>query len=143
MGTALAALINWARGVGAPEFFAHLPRLARMNGEPLPVEEFTLVEMKNHLCQFAGVGWDALLAADAVPDRRRSDGRAHGDRAPRGAREGPPGRLAGRACSRRMTKARAGAAKNVGPTRDRARAPAWPGVNAAHGAHAPAQVGSS
>jgi len=27
-----------------------------------------------------------------------------------------------------LTKARAGAAKNVGPTRDRARAPAWPGV---------------
>src|SRR2546429_7176780 len=87
-----------------------------MNGEPLPVEEFTLVEVENHLCHFAGVGWDALLTADAVPDRRRSDGRAHGDRAPRGAREGPPGRLAGPARPRRVTQAPAGAAQNSAPT---------------------------
>ena len=55
---------GWARGVGAPEFFAHLPRLARMNGEPLPVEEFTLVEVENHLCHFVGVGWDARILND-------------------------------------------------------------------------------
>ena len=55
---------GWARGVGAPKFFAHLPRLARLNGEALPVREFTLVEVEDHLCPFAGVGWDARILND-------------------------------------------------------------------------------
>jgi diacylglycerol kinase family enzyme len=54
----------WARGLGAPEFFSHLPRLARLNGETLPVQEFTLIEVENHLCHFAGVGWDARILND-------------------------------------------------------------------------------
>lgn len=54
----------WARGLGAPEFFSHLPKLARMNGETLPVQEFTLIEVENHLCPFAGVGWDARILND-------------------------------------------------------------------------------
>lgn len=55
---------GWARGLGAPEFFSHLPRLARLNGETPPVREFTLVEVENHLCHFAGVGWDARILND-------------------------------------------------------------------------------
>jgi len=54
----------WARGVGAPQFFSHVQRLARMNGEKLPVREVTLVEVENHLCHFAGVGWDARILND-------------------------------------------------------------------------------
>ena len=54
----------WAHGVGAPEFFSHVPRLARMNGETLPVQEVTLLEVENHLCHFAGVGWDARILND-------------------------------------------------------------------------------
>lgn len=54
----------WARVVGAPKFFAHVGKLARLRGETLPVEEFTLVEVENHLCHFAGVGWDARILND-------------------------------------------------------------------------------
>jgi diacylglycerol kinase family enzyme len=54
----------WARGVGAPQFFSHVHRLARMNGEKLPVREVTLLEVENHLCHFAGVGWDARILND-------------------------------------------------------------------------------
>jgi len=55
---------GWARGVGAPQFFSHLPQLARLNGEALPVQEVTLVEVEDHLCPFAGVGWDARILND-------------------------------------------------------------------------------
>src|SRR5262249_13718641 len=59
---------GWARGVGTPKFFAHLPRLARLNGEALPVQEFTLVEGDDHLCPFAGVGWGARILHDYPPN---------------------------------------------------------------------------
>jgi len=49
--------------VGAPQFFSHVHRLARMNGEKLPVQEVTLVEVENPL-PFAGVGWDARILND-------------------------------------------------------------------------------
>ncbi|MGZ6124736.1 MAG: diacylglycerol/lipid kinase family protein [Myxococcales bacterium] len=55
---------GWARGVGAPDFFVHARKLARLRGEALPVQEFTLVEVENHLCHFAGVGWDARILND-------------------------------------------------------------------------------
>src|SRR3954466_11938666 len=65
----------WARGVGAPRFVSHVRRLARLhgaalpalallNGAALPAQEFTLVEVENHLCHFAGVGWDARILND-------------------------------------------------------------------------------
>ena len=54
---------GWARALGAPEFFPHVKKLARVSG-PLPVQEFTLVEVENHLCHFAGVGWDATIVND-------------------------------------------------------------------------------
>ena len=55
---------GWARAVGAPEFFPHVRKLARLDGEALPAQEFTLVEVENHLCHFAGVGWDARILND-------------------------------------------------------------------------------
>src|SRR4051812_2464794 len=55
---------GWARGVGAPRFVSHVRRLARLNGAALPAQEFTLVEVENHLCHFAGVGWDARILND-------------------------------------------------------------------------------
>jgi diacylglycerol kinase family enzyme len=54
----------WARGVGAPDFYVHARRLARLNGESLPVAEFALVEVDDHLSPFAGVGWDARILND-------------------------------------------------------------------------------
>ena len=54
---------GWARALGAPEFFPHVKRLAGLQG-PLPVQEFTLVEVEKHLCHFAGVGWDATIIND-------------------------------------------------------------------------------
>ncbi len=55
---------GWARGAGAPEFFSHVRRLARLNGEMLQVQEVTLVEVVDRLCPFAGVGWDARILND-------------------------------------------------------------------------------
>jgi diacylglycerol kinase family enzyme len=54
----------WARVVGAPDFFAHVGKLARLRDQALPTEEFTLVEVEDHLCHFAGVGWDARILND-------------------------------------------------------------------------------
>jgi len=54
----------WARVVGAPEFFAHARKLARLRDEPLPIREFSLLEVENHLSHFAGVGWDARILND-------------------------------------------------------------------------------
>ena len=54
---------GWARALGAPEFFPHVRQLAGMR-QPLPVQEFTLVEVEKHLCHFAGVGWDARIIND-------------------------------------------------------------------------------
>ena len=54
---------GWARALGAPEFFPHVKKLAALHG-PLPVQEFTLVEVEKHLCHFAGVGWDATIIND-------------------------------------------------------------------------------
>jgi diacylglycerol kinase family enzyme len=55
---------GWARVMGAPEFFTHARRLRRLRGQRLPAQEFTLVEVENHLCHFAGVGWDARILND-------------------------------------------------------------------------------
>ena len=55
---------GWARAVGAPEFFTHARKLARLRLEDLPAQEFTLVEVEKHLCHFAGVGWDARILND-------------------------------------------------------------------------------
>ena len=55
---------GWAHVVGAPGFFAHVRRLARLDPTALPVQEFTLIEVENHLCHFAGVGWDARILND-------------------------------------------------------------------------------
>jgi diacylglycerol kinase family enzyme len=55
---------GWARAVGAPAFSSHVRRLARIKEESLPVQEFTLIEVENHLCHFAGVGWDARILND-------------------------------------------------------------------------------
>jgi diacylglycerol kinase family enzyme len=54
---------GWARALGAPKFFPHLKQLSLLR-EPLPVQEFTLVEVEKHLCHFAGVGWDATILND-------------------------------------------------------------------------------
>ena len=54
----------WARGVGAPKFSSHVRKLSRLNGEALPVRAVTLVEVEDHLCPFAGVGWDARILND-------------------------------------------------------------------------------
>jgi diacylglycerol kinase family enzyme len=54
----------WARSLGAPEFFPHVKRLASLRDRPLPVQEFGLVEVENHLAHFAGVGWDARIIND-------------------------------------------------------------------------------
>ena len=54
----------WARGVGAPDFFVHARRLAQLNVDALPVQEFALVEVEKHLSPFAGVGWDARILND-------------------------------------------------------------------------------
>ncbi len=64
----------WARAVGAPAFSSHVRSLARLQGEPLPTQEFTLIEVENHLCHFAGVGWDARILNDYQRnlDRRSS-----------------------------------------------------------------------
>jgi diacylglycerol kinase family enzyme len=55
---------GWARVVGAPEFFTHVRKLSRLGAGTVPVKEFTLVEVENHLCHFAGVGWDARILND-------------------------------------------------------------------------------
>lgn len=55
---------GWARTLGAPEFFPHVRKLARLREAMLPVQEFPLVEVENHLCHFAGVGWDARILND-------------------------------------------------------------------------------
>src|SRR4051812_35328653 len=54
----------WARVVGAPEFFAHARKLPRLRDEPLPIREFSLLEVEKHLSHFAGVGWDARILND-------------------------------------------------------------------------------
>lgn len=54
---------GWGRAMGAPEFFPHAKKLTGLRG-PLPVQEFTLVEVEKHLCHFAGVGWDATIVND-------------------------------------------------------------------------------
>ncbi len=65
---------GWAHVVGAPGFSAHLRSLSRLDGEALPVQEFTLIEVEGHLCHFAGVGWDARILNDYQRnlDRRSS-----------------------------------------------------------------------
>ncbi|HZR08915.1 MAG TPA: diacylglycerol kinase family protein [Myxococcales bacterium] len=55
---------GWARALGAPPFFRHVRRLSRLRDQTLPMQEFPLVEVENHLCQFAGVGWDARILND-------------------------------------------------------------------------------
>ncbi|MGE5049871.1 MAG: diacylglycerol/lipid kinase family protein [Deltaproteobacteria bacterium] len=55
---------GWARVVGAPEFFAHVRKLSPLRASMPPVQEFTLVEVEDHLCHFAGVGWDARILND-------------------------------------------------------------------------------
>src|SRR3954469_6569256 len=70
----------WARGVGAPRFVSHVRRLARLNGAALPVQEFTLVEVENHLCHFAGVGWDARILNDYQRNLERRSAQLVGSR---------------------------------------------------------------
>jgi hypothetical protein len=55
---------GWARVVGAPEFSTHVRKLPELDASTLPVQEFTLVEVEDHLCHFAGVGWDARILND-------------------------------------------------------------------------------
>lgn len=55
---------GWARALGAPAFFSHLRRLAALTTAALPISEATLVEVEDHLCPFAGVGWDARILND-------------------------------------------------------------------------------
>ena len=55
---------GWARALGAPAFFRHVRKLGSLPEQALPVQEFPLVEVENHLCQFAGVGWDARILND-------------------------------------------------------------------------------
>ncbi|HEY5676407.1 MAG TPA: diacylglycerol kinase family protein [Myxococcales bacterium] len=55
---------GWARVVGAPEFFTHVRKLGRLRDRKLPLQELALVEVENHLCHFAGVGWDARILND-------------------------------------------------------------------------------
>ncbi|HUJ29227.1 MAG TPA: diacylglycerol kinase family protein [Myxococcales bacterium] len=54
----------WARAVGAPRFSSHVRSLARLGSHPLPTQEFALIEVENHLCHMAGVGWDARILSD-------------------------------------------------------------------------------
>ncbi len=55
---------GWAHAVGAPGFFDLARTLPKLAGKPLPVQEFMLIEVENHLCHFAGVGWDARILND-------------------------------------------------------------------------------
>ena len=55
---------GWAHVVGTPDFFTLARSLPRLAGKPLPTQEYMLVEVENHLCHFAGVGWDARILND-------------------------------------------------------------------------------
>ena len=66
---------GWARALGAPEFFPHVRQLRGLQ-VPLPVQEFTLVEVDKHLCHFAGVGWDATIVNDYQRNLERHGGRS-------------------------------------------------------------------
>ena len=84
---------GWARALGAPAFSSHVRSLARLQGEPLPTQEFTLIEVENHLCHFTGVGWDARILNDFQRNLDRRSSQLSSSRLASWIHRGPGGYL--------------------------------------------------
>ncbi len=83
---------GWARTSGAGDFFAMLRELPKMP-RALPTQRFDLVEVENHLCHFAGVGWDAKLLNDYLRNLDKRSSQLVGSRIAAKIHKGIPGYL--------------------------------------------------